>query len=54
VVHFNKNHNIIILEHLAKQVVLKSIMAGQDQYTHFFGFNTAVVLNIKLQSFSVP
>lgn len=47
VVPFNKTHNIIILEHLAKLLVLKSIMAGQDQYTNFFGFNTAAVLNIK-------
>ena len=29
-------------------------MARQDQYIHFFGLNTAVVLNVKLQSFSAP
>jgi len=31
VIYFNKTHNIIIPEHLAKQLVLKSITAGQDQ-----------------------
>ena len=54
VIYFNKTHNIIIPEHLAKQLILKSITAGQDQYTHFFGFDTAVVLNVKLQSLNVP
>ena len=54
VIYFSKTQTITIPEHLAKQLVLKSIMAGQDQCTHFFGFNTVVVLNIKLHSFSVP
>jgi len=47
--YFNMTHNTIITENLVKQLVLKSIMAGQDQHTHFFGFNNAVVLNVKLQ-----